>query len=182
MQSNSMAGAHCSVEKTKGENDQSWIFRTPTTKDGLKVNSLVAQTDALDNNSTDCNFLQATHFKDTAVVALYKGRLAGFVSAYLNLASSTRCLYGRSLLIAIFKDKASQKMIRSLLERKSHQAAKAIETIITKNNRASWSLFRGIEKEIGEKGSVSLFLDHDTHFEGQHESEHLYRFLLKNTH
>ncbi len=73
-------------------------------------------------------------------------------------------------------------MIRSLLERKSNQAVKVIETTITKNNHASWSLFRGIEKEIGEKGTISLFLDHNAHFEGQHESEHLYRILLKNKH
>ncbi len=36
----------------------------------------------MDNNSTYCNFLQTMHFKNTGAVALYKGRLAGFVSAY----------------------------------------------------------------------------------------------------
>ncbi|KGY12040.1 2,4-diaminobutyric acid acetyltransferase [Vibrio tubiashii] len=183
MQSYNIADAHRSVEKTQGKNDQNWIFRAPTTEDGLKVNNLVAKTDALDNNSAYCNFLQTTHFKDTAVAALYKGRLAGFVSAYFKPSEPDTLFIWQVVVDSDFQGQGiAKKMIRSLLERKSNQSATAIETTITKNNRASWSLFRGIEKDIGEKGTVSVFLDHDMHFEGQHESEHLYRISLKSTH
>ncbi|WP_394151171.1 diaminobutyrate acetyltransferase [Vibrio maritimus] len=171
------------VDTETDQNEQLWRLQAPSAEDGLKVNKLVAQTEALDDNSTYCNFLQAIHFQDTSIAAFYKGRLAGFVSGYLKPNQPSTLFIWQVVVDRDFRGQGvAKKMLSRLLERENLHSINAIETTITEDNLASWSLFRGIEKEKGEQGNVSVFLDHDVHFEGQHETEHLYRILLKNTH
>ncbi|WP_112477962.1 diaminobutyrate acetyltransferase [Vibrio variabilis] len=171
------------VETETDQNEQLWRLQAPSAEDGLMVNKLVAQTEALDDNSTYCNFLQAIHFHDTSIAAFYKGRLAGFVSGYLKPNQPNTLFIWQVVVDRDFRGQGvAKKMLSRLLDRDSLDSINAIETTITEDNLASWSLFRGIERERGQAGNVSVFLDQDVHFEGQHETEHLYRILLKNTH
>jgi L-2,4-diaminobutyric acid acetyltransferase len=61
-----------------------FVFRKPSIRDGGDIYRLITQCPPLDVNSAYCNFLQATHFKETCVVAERDGDIHGFVSGYIR--------------------------------------------------------------------------------------------------
>jgi L-2,4-diaminobutyric acid acetyltransferase len=66
-------------------------------------------------------------------------------------------------------------MLRELLQRDGLKDIRTVETTITKENEASWALFKKLDKQNGQRGEVSTFLDEDKHFKGKHDTEFLYR-------
>lgn len=159
-----------------------WTFRKPEISDGNQVNALIESCPPLDTNSAYCNFLQTSHFSDTCVIAERDGEITGFVSAYLKPSS-----HPHRPVLFIWQVAVAQKsrgcglayrMIKSLLARDCVAGVVAIETTITKDNHGSWNLFRKIEREEGEEGRVSVFLDKQHHFDGEHDSEFLFHIPL----
>lgn len=65
-----------------------WKLRLPTRADGASIHQLVKNCPPLDENSSYCNFLQSAHFRDTCIVAEYRGEVVGFISAYLKPQSA----------------------------------------------------------------------------------------------
>ena len=63
------------VTKTQDE----LTFRKPEISNSNQVNALIESCPPLDTNSAYCNFLQASHFSDTCVLAEKDGEIAGFV-------------------------------------------------------------------------------------------------------
>ncbi|WGV99439.1 diaminobutyrate acetyltransferase [Vibrio sp. YMD68] len=168
------------IENENDAQSRNWSFRAPVAKDGLAVNKLIESAEPLDDNSAYCNFLQATHFRETSLAVCYRGELAGFISAYLKPNDANTLFIWQVVVDKGFRGQGiAKKMLNKLLERQNLRRLKAIETTITKNNKASWALFNGVEKEHGEKSVVSVFLDQDMHFDGQHDTEYLYRISLK---
>ncbi|MFV0575953.1 MAG: diaminobutyrate acetyltransferase [Vibrio sp.] len=169
-------------EKKKAAQTE-WAFRKPEINDGNQVNSLIESCPPLDTNSAYCNFLQTSHFSETCVLAERNGEIAGFVSAYLKPSKDD---IKRPVLfiwqVAVAENSRGSglayRMIKSLLNRKLLTDVAAIETTITKDNQGSWNLFRKVERELGEKGRVSVFLDKENHFDGEHDSEYLFHIPL----
>ncbi|MFA0414663.1 diaminobutyrate acetyltransferase [Vibrio renipiscarius] len=159
-------------------------FRRPTINDGNRIHALIANCPPLDTNSAYCNFLQASHFSDTCVVAEFDGAIAGFISAYLKPQSTTP----NTLFIwqVAVDDKhrgqgLAYQMLNELLSRCSGMNIEYVETTITKDNKGSWALFKKLDRENSGDGEVSIFLDQTQHFYGDHDTEYLFRIPLRNT-
>ena len=53
-----------------------------------------------------------------------------------------------------------------------------MKTTITKSNEASWALFKAFSRSIGGKLVDEPHFERDTHFEGQHATEHMVTIAL----
>ncbi|MUI55929.1 diaminobutyrate acetyltransferase [Aliivibrio fischeri] len=159
-----------------------WIFREPSRTDGDDVYALITECPPLDINSSYCNFLQATHFSKTCVLAEKDGDLAGFISGYQKPDEPNTLFIWQVAVSPRYRGKGlAFSMLTTLLERKKLLHIEFIETTITKENNASWSLFKKIDAQYGNQGQVTTFLDKESHFKGKHDTEYLYRIPLKSS-
>ncbi|CAH7232505.1 L-2,4-diaminobutyric acid acetyltransferase [Vibrio chagasii] len=155
-------------------------FSEPSADDGDDIFNLIAQCPPLDTNSSYCNFLQSTHFSKTCLIARYDGEVSGFISGYLKPEDPTTLFVWQVAVSPKYRGKGlARQMLRALLSREVLQGVRAIETTITRDNVASWALFKKVDAQNGQKGSVSTFLDQTTHFKGKHDTEYLYRIPLE---
>lgn len=162
------------------ESEQYGSFSVPDADDGDDIFNLIAQCPPLDTNSSYCNFLQSTHFRQTCLIARYDGEISGFISGYLKPEDPTTLFVWQVAVSPKYRGKGlAHQMLQGLLSRESLQRVVAIETTITCDNAASWALFKKIDAQNGQEGSVSTFLDQTTHFKGKHDTEYLYRIPLK---
>ncbi len=158
-----------------------WIFREPSRADGGKIFSLIADCPPLDVNSSYCNFLQAAHFSNTCIIAEQDKDIAGFISSYKKPTDPDVLFVWQVAVSPRYRGKGlAYKMLDQLIQRQSLQGVEAVETTITKDNDASWSLFKKLDSNHGNRGEVSTFLDEETHFKGTHDTEYLYRIPLNN--
>lgn len=156
-----------------------WNLRLPTRCDGSAIHQLVKQCPPLDENSSYCNFLQSAHFRDTCIVAEYRGEVVGFISAYVKPQCDSDLFIWQ---VAVHPKARGMglafHMLIQLLKRKDLQHITAIETTITKSNKGSWSLFKKLDAAHRSEGKVTVFLDQQEHFQGEHDTEYLYRIPL----
>ena len=155
------------------------VLRKPTDEDGAKVWELVRACKPLDENSMYCNLIQCDHFRDTGIAAEMQGELVGWISAYIppseedtlfvwQVAVSPKAR-GRGLGIA---------MLEALLDRPECADVTRLRTTITKDNDASWALFRKLGKKRGEDFSSAPHFKKDVHFDGAHDTEHMVTIAL----
>ncbi|WP_315917775.1 diaminobutyrate acetyltransferase [Vibrio fluvialis] len=158
---------------------EEWSFRIPSRTDGKRVHELVSQCSPLDENSAYCNFLQSTHFQSTCVVAERNGDIVGFVSAYRKPDKPNELFVWQ---VAVHESARGMglafHMLNELLTRDDLADIDVLETTITRDNNGSWSLFKKLDRANGEQGEVSTFLDETRHFDGEHDTEYLYRIPL----
>ncbi|WP_170937907.1 diaminobutyrate acetyltransferase [Vibrio metoecus] len=160
----------------------SWVFRMPTQEDGLSIHELIAQCAPLDQNSTYCNFLQSSHFQTTCLIAEQQALLVGFVSAYRKPDKPNELFIWQVAVHPSARGKGlAYQMLTHLLAREDLADISVLETTITQSNQASWRLFQKLDREQGEQGSVSTFLDETCHFEGEHDTEYLYHIPLHSS-
>lgn len=151
-------------------------FRRPTSTDGASVWNLIGDLDALDDNSMYCNLLQCTHFAETCVVAELDGDVIGWVSAYLPPAKSGTLFVWQVAVAPEARGRGLAKaMLRDLLKRGVCEDVTHMESTITKDNEASWALFRSIAGEIEGDLNHNPHFQRDQHFDGEHATEHLVR-------
>ncbi|GAD68153.1 MULTISPECIES: diaminobutyrate acetyltransferase [Vibrio] len=166
--------------KTKEE--PTWLFRMPDKHDGERVHQLIASCPPLDVNSAYCNFLQASHFRRTCVVAEKGGDIGGFVSGYLKPGNDKELFIWQVAVSPRYRGQGlALRMLNQLLERESVEQVEVIETTITEDNQSSWGLFKKLDRANGDQGKVTTFLDEDEHFAGKHDTEYLYRIPLTNS-
>jgi len=153
-----------------------WTFLEPTAQDGDEVFRLIAECPPLDVNSSYCNFLQSTHFSRTCVLARCGGDIAGFISGYRKPDAPETLFVWQVAVSPRYRGKGlAFSMLRELLKRDGLNDIRTVETTITQENDASWALFKKLDKQNGQRGEVSTFLDEDKHFKGKHDTEFLYR-------
>ncbi|WP_367989602.1 diaminobutyrate acetyltransferase [Vibrio sp. NTOU-M3] len=159
-----------------------WTFSEPKAEDGDEIFRLIADCPPLDINSSYCNFLQSTHFSRTCLLARCDSDIAGFVSGYRKPDEQNTLFIWQIAVAPRYRGKGlAYKMIQGLLNRDELLQLSAIETTITKGNKASWALFEKIDASNGQSGEVTTFLDEETHFKGKHDTEYLYRIPLTNS-
>ena len=161
------------------DKDMSWVLRKPTRSDGQRVHDLVAKCAPLDENSEYCNFLQSIHFRNTCVMAEEQGECVGFISAYQKPDSENELFIWQ---VAVHPNQRGRglafHMLQTLLSRQNLANIDVVETTITQTNQGSWALFKKLDRQHGTQGEVSIFLDQTRHFDGEHDSEYLYRIPL----
>ena len=151
-------------------------FKKPTLEDGMSVFGLIKNCPPLDVNSSYCNLLQCSHFADTSVVAEMNGEIIGFISGY-KIPEYPEILYVWQVAVSeqVRGLGIASKMLEHILARPSNGTIFFIETTITENNQASWSLFKGFANNKSANFQSVKWMDKDAHFAGQHDSEELVR-------
>lgn len=164
----------CDADNTKLE----IVLRKPVDTDGLDVHRLIANCPPLDPNSIYCNLLQCAHFSNTSVIAIDQksNEVLGFISGYLKPNDPT-CLFVWQVAVG---ERArgqglAKKMLMHILKRGITHQLSYIETTITKENNASWALFRSAAKELNTELVDSPLFTKTLHFQGLHDTEHLVR-------
>lgn len=185
--------AHGAVEQGNKVSAPAVLLRLPTAEDGIRLHRLVAACAPLDPNSVYCNLLQATHFAATCVAAermsdpatdplTTTGQpqtnqpLMGFISAY-QPPQQPETLFVWQVAVAPEGRGCglAKRMLQAILQRETCRAVRYLETTITRDNQASWALFRSLARDLGAPLQDRLYFDRDQHFAGQHDSEYLVR-------
>lgn len=151
-------------------------FRTLEPTDGMALHRLVRDCPPLDRNSSYCNLLQCSHFKNTSIAAFSNSVLVGSITAYCIPERTDTlfvwqvavhpCARGRGL---------ARTMLRKLAARMVSEKISYIETSITPGNEASVKLFTGFATEHHAAMVRSVMFEQALHFEGVHETEYLFR-------
>ena len=157
-------------------NLESISLRLPTLEDGMAVFRLVESCPPLDINSSYCNLLQCSHFANTSVTAQMNGNMVGFISGYV-IPERSDTLFVWQVAVA---EKArglglASHMLTHILARTHCADVGYLETTITRDNHASWALFKSLAKTLSADFQSSEWMDKYAHFSGQHDSESLVR-------
>ncbi|WP_338040734.1 diaminobutyrate acetyltransferase [Marinomonas ostreistagni] len=153
------------------------ILRPPEATDGMALFDLVARCSPLDTNSSYCNLLQVSHFSDTAVVANRASQLVGSVTGYRlpNSTSPTWFVWQVAVDDSARGLGLAKQMLLDVLARPHMADIEYIETTITRDNEASWALFRSLARQLQASLSESVMFEQQAHFQGRHATEYLVR-------
>ena len=151
-------------------------FSIPQPTDASAVNLLIKNSPPLDTNSLYCNLLQTSHFAHTAVVAKMNSEVVGFVSGYLKPEQPDTYFLWQVVVGEVARGKGlAKRMINALFRRDNFSKVAWLETTITPDNEASQRLFKSLAKDWQAGVDVEVIFEKDAHFNGQHDSEELYR-------
>lgn len=152
-------------------------FRPPTDRDGHALHQLVSRCPPLDTNSVYCNLLQCSDFAETAIAAVADdGRLLGFISGYRPpKRPDTLFVWQVAVDEAARGLGLGSRMLLELVRRLAPEGVRYIETTISPGNDASEALFRKVFAMLDAPWDRTLLFSRETHFDGQHDDELLYR-------
>lgn len=154
-------------------------LRKPTKEDGSDVWKLVAECPPLDRNSMYMNLVQCDHFAETCVLAERAGRVLGWISGHLPPERADSLFVWQ---VAVHQDARGlglgKRMLKALLNRPACASVQRLETTITRDNQASWGLFRSFARDMGGALSDLPHFDRDAHLDGRHATEHLVTISL----
>lgn len=148
----------------------------PTLNDGYAVHRLIKSCPPLDVNSAYCNFLQSGHFAQTSILAKAGDQCVGFISGYVKPEDANTLFIWQVAVNDSARGKGlAGKMLDGLLQRPNLNDVQYLETTITAKNKASWALFTRLAHRLEAGLNKIDYLDQQTHFQGDHESESLVR-------
>ncbi|MBN2906966.1 MAG: diaminobutyrate acetyltransferase [Rhodobacteraceae bacterium] len=154
-------------------------LRKPTDADGAAVWALVRDCKPLDENSLYCNLIQCDHFRDTCILAEMNGQVVGWISAYIPPSDPDTLFVWQVAVSPLARGRGlGRKMLYALLERDACAEVMRMNTTITRDNAASWGLFRGIAKRLGAALEDEPHFTRDDHFQGRHATEHMVTIRL----
>ncbi|MFZ5962196.1 diaminobutyrate acetyltransferase [Thalassococcus sp. BH17M4-6] len=156
-------------------------FRKPVREDGAEIWELIRACKPLDENSMYANLLQSDHFRDTCVVAEMDGDIVGWVSAYLMPTDADTVFVWQVAVSPKARGIGlGTRMLDALMLRDDVQGAKRMQTTITLDNDASWALFRKFAKGSGADLNSEAHFTRDTHFQGEHATEHMVTITFRS--
>lgn len=154
------------------------LLRKPDARDGAAIWELVKSCKPLDENSMYCNLVQSDHFRDTCVVAEVEGEIVGWISGHMIPDQDALFVWQVAVSPRARGLGLGSEMLRSLIQREACAEANDLKTTITKTNEASWAMFRAFARSIGGELADEPHFHRDTHFEGQHATEHMVTITL----
>lgn len=166
------------VNEIEKQRQRTLILRKPRSIDGSAIWDLVRECKPLDENSMYCNLVQAEHFRDTCVVAELNGDIVGWVSGHMIPNEDALFVWQVAVSPRARGLGLGKKMLEHLIGREACAEAAQLNTTITKDNEASWGLFRSFAREIGGDLSDKAHYKRDLHFDGQHDTEHMVTITL----
>ncbi|MEC9196745.1 MAG: diaminobutyrate acetyltransferase, partial [Pseudomonadota bacterium] len=117
-------------------------LRKPVPTDGAAIWELVRACRPLDENSMYANLIQADHFRDTCVLAELDGEVVGWISGHLIPKQDAFFVWQVAVGPKARGMGLGKRMLLELLSRDDVSGAAVLKTTITKDNDASWALFR----------------------------------------
>jgi L-2,4-diaminobutyric acid acetyltransferase len=154
------------------------LLRKPDAKDGAAIWALVKDCKPLDENSMYANLIQADHFADTCVVAELDGEIVGWISGHIIPARDELFVWQVAVGEKARGLGLGKRMLLDLIERDACDGADHLKTTITRDNAASWALFRSFARAIGGTLSDEPHFKRDVHFDGQYATEHMVTITL----
>jgi len=153
---------------------QALTFRKPAPEDGSEVWALIRACEPLDVNSMYCNLIQCDHFADTCILAERDGVPVGWISGY-RLPDALDTLFVWQ--VAVSPDARGlglgSEMLDRLLSRADMEGVRALQTTITRDNQASWKLFRSLAERHGGTLTDEPHYKKQDHFDGEHATEYM---------
>ncbi|MFA8385942.1 MAG: diaminobutyrate acetyltransferase [Pelagibaca sp.] len=159
---------HSNIPRTRAPR-----LRKPDATDGAAIWELVKDCKPLDENSMYCNLVQADHFRDTCIVAELDGDIIGWISGHMIPDQNALFVWQVAVSAKARGMGLGKKMLLDLIERDVCDDATHLKTTITRDNAASWALFRGFARQIGGELTDEPHFTRDVHFEGRHDTEHM---------
>lgn len=153
-------------------------LRKPDATDGAEIWALVRDCKPLDENSVYANLIQADHFRDTCVVAELEGEIVGWISGHIIPGRDALFVWQVAVSPGARGLGLGKRMLHALIERDACAAARQLKTTITKDNHASWALFRSFARDMGGTLDDAPHFTRDSHFNGQHATEHMVTITL----
>ena len=151
----------------------------PTPADGPAVTALIAASPPLDTNSAYANLLQCSHFADTCVLAERMeadggATLMGWISAYRPPAQPDALFVWQVAVAAEARGLGlGRRMLDHILTRRAARDAQRLTTTITKDNAASWGLFKSFARHRSAQLHQAPHFEREAHFAGAHATEYL---------
>lgn len=154
-------------------------FRKPDAEDGAGIWELIGACKPLDENSMYCNLIQCDHFRDTCILAELDGVPVGWISGYV-LPGDAEAFFVWQVAVS---EKArglglATRMLEQLLARDECQSVTRMQTTITKDNDASWALFRSFANAQDAELDHDVHFESETHFQGGQDTEHMVTIRL----
>jgi L-2,4-diaminobutyric acid acetyltransferase len=150
------------------------VLRRPVAEDGADIWTLVRDSKPLDENSMYCNLIQCDHFRDTCVVAELDGDIVGWVSGYV-LPHDPETLFIWQVAVADVARGTglASIMLGELVRRDACDQVARVQTTITADNTASWSLFRRFARFQRTKLDIEPYFTQGLHFRDRHKTENM---------
>ncbi len=163
------------------QSSTSLTLRKPTSADGEAIWELIRECKPLDENSMYCNLVQCEHFAGTCVVAEVEGLgVVGWVSGHV-VPEDPRSIFVWQ--VAVSPEARGMglggKMLSHLMNRPASRGVDRLKTTITKDNEASWALFRRFAQKTGGTLTDVPHFKSEEHFGGRHDTEHMVTIELK---
>lgn len=174
---------HSEISTLKPQQRASSIsFRKPGKSDGSDVWRLIADSGKLDENSMYCNLLQCDHFADTCIIAEMDGEIVGWISGYIQPDDDQAFFVWQVAVSEKARGRGIAKtMLRKLMQRKECARVRKLCTTITRDNDASWALFRSFARSCGAEITDEPHFRKDAHFDGEHDTEHMVTIAFPET-
>lgn len=157
------------------------LLRKPVPSDGSEIWKLIKECKPLDTNSMYANLIQADHFRDTCVVAELDGGIAGWVSGHIIPDSDELFVWQVAVSEEARGLGLGKKMLLELIDRDACTDAAALKTTITRDNEASWALFKSFARATGGLLYDDPHFERETHFDGKHATEYMVTISLPST-
>lgn len=153
-------------------------LRKPDATDGAAIWELVRNCKPLDENSMYANLIQADHFRDTCVVAELDGEIVGWISGHMIPGRDALFVWQVAVSPVARGLGLGKTMLLELVNRAETADATTLKTTITRDNGASWALFRSFARLIGGDLSDTPHFEREAHFDGAHATEHMVTITL----
>ncbi len=153
-------------------------LRKPEATDGAAIWELVRDCKPLDENSMYANLIQADHFRDTCVVAELNGEIVGWISGHMIPNQNAFFVWQVAVSSKARGLGLGKTMLLDLIGREETAGAETLKTTITKDNGASWGLFRSFARTIGGTLDDEPHFEKEAHFDGAHDTEHMVTITL----
>lgn len=153
-------------------------LRKPEATDGAAIWELIKSCKPLDENSMYCNLVQADHFSDTCVVAELDGEIVGWISGHIIPNEDGLFVWQVAVSAKARGLGLGKKMLTHLIGREECAEATHLKTTITKDNEASWGLFRSFARSIGGDIDDEPHFERSEHFDDRHDTEHMVTITL----
>ena len=155
-------------------NEKKISVSSPTKNSGYAIYKLIERCQPLDLNSSYLYFIQSHYFQKTCAIATCSNDVIGFVSGFMDPLKENTLFVWQVAIDEPFRGHGlAQTLINYILQQNLN--TEFIETSITEDNLASQKLFSKLSKHLNTVITQEKFLDQQTHFLKQHESEYLFR-------
>ena len=154
------------------DNPEPLRIMAPAPEDGVDVHDLIAACPPLDTNSLYANLIQCSHFSRTCALARHEGKAVGWVSGHIIPDEpETFFLWQVAVHEKGRGQRLAHRMVADIFSRPECGRVTRMKTTITRDNEASWGLFRSIARALDAELGESEGFDEACHFKGRPASE-----------